>query len=187
MAVQSNVLPYFPTKEKAELREREEQVLAEPKKLRAREVLSDDNLDSLVKTCQAGGRPNRIDADRVQVHGTPLRSSSQPGHRGQKRRTIPFITDCEVLFQVFWSDIRDVAHDALEVANLFEDSDMLTAEMDIQLHAPPRSRRNSLSVPALPNFVKVSSSPSTANTVISFRAPNSDGCPFSTPRRGLKH
>ena len=87
MAVQSNVLPYFPTKEKAELREREEQVLAEPKKLRAREVLSDDNLDSLVKTCQAGGRPNRIDADRVQVHGTPLRSSSQPGHRGQKRRT----------------------------------------------------------------------------------------------------
>ena len=44
----------------------------------------------------------------------------------------------------------DVSHDALEVADLFQHCDVLAEDVDIQLHAPPRSRRNSSRVPAAP-------------------------------------
>src|SRR5271166_721218 len=86
-------------------------------------------------------------------------------------------------YELLRGDIGNVAHDALEVANLFEHSDVLVEDMDIELHAPPRSRRNSSRVPAAPTSVKESSSPSTARTASSLREPNSVNCPRSNRTR----
>ena len=53
-----------------------------------------------------------------------------------------------------------VGHDAVKVSDLFKHADVLTEDMDIQLHAvPPRSRRNSSRVPDFPTSVKVSLQP----------------------------
>ena len=51
----------------------------------------------------------------------------------------------EVLGRHVWN----VCHHALEVADLFENANMTTEDMDIQLQAPPLSRRSSSRVPRL--------------------------------------
>src|SRR5438309_9647980 len=63
--------------------------------------------------------------------------------------------------------VWNVGHHALEVADLFKNANMATEDMDIQLQAPPRSRRSSSRVPEAPTSVKLISKPSTARTASS--------------------
>src|SRR5580692_12899894 len=79
--------------------------------------------------------------------------------------------------------VWNVGHHALEVADLFKNANMATEDMDIELQAPPRSRRSSSRVPEAPTSVKVISRPSTASTASSLREPNSDTCPRSKRTR----
>lgn len=72
--------------------------------------------------------------------------------------------------EVLWHHVWNVSHHALEVADLFKNANVATEDVDIQLQAPPRSRRSSSRVPEAPTSVKVISRPSTASTARSLRA-----------------
>src|SRR6266851_5866966 len=85
----------------------------------------------------------------------------------------------EVLGRHVWN----VGHHAFEVADLFKNANVATEDMDIQLQAPPRSRRSSSRVPEAPTSVKLISRPRTASTARSLREPNSDTCPRSKRAR----
>src|SRR6202044_1183296 len=85
----------------------------------------------------------------------------------------------EVLRRHVWN----VSHHALEVADLFKNANAATEDVDIQLQAPPRSRRSSSRVPEAPTSAKLISRPNTASTARSLREPNSDTCPRSKRTR----
>src|ERR1700733_9241270 len=79
--------------------------------------------------------------------------------------------------------VWDVGRHALEVADLFKNANVATEDMDIQLQAPPRSRRSSSRVPEAPTSVRLISRPRTASTARSLREPTSDTCPRSKRTR----